>query len=461
MMLRKQLKSVLMISGVVCLMLLLNVSAFAQCEGWSAYPTGRQDALNIHTQYRQLFKQEKYAEALPIWKKVFEYVKCPDEQPQRHLEDGIQIYQNIVFEQTDEAVKKEMVTALVALYNQKAKCIGENAEDLSYKAYYTYYFQVDPDQTIADFIKAIELGKNKTEAFIFDPFARMITWKFSTDQKDDILKTKTIKVYKDLEAIAKANADNADMQEAWKAAQAIFAPFEDALFDCSYFVEQQRPIYEANKGDLDKVKEVLTVLAKKCKCTEANEFVCEVDATFKKLYKIKVEADKGNMKPYERAQYEFSEAQELGPAIPFFEKAIDQDGLDKEKKLESAMKVAQYYQTKNSFSKARTYYRKALSMNPNEGKAYLEIGRMYASSGSRCGPGTGWDSQVVAWAATDMWIKAKSVDASVASEASRLIGRYQAFYPTGTDIFQRGLKEGSSYKIGCWINTTTTIRAAK
>jgi len=90
----------------------------------------------------------------------------------------------------------------------------------------------------------------------------------------------------------------------------------------------------------------------------------------------------------------------------------------------------------------------------------LLIGRLYASSGPRCGSGRGWNSQIVTWPAIDMWNKAKSVDASVTGEANKMIAKYRKFMPTKEDIFLRGLKEGQSFKIGCWINTKTVIRAA-
>ena len=89
------------------------------------------------------------------------------------------------------------------------------------------------------------------------------------------------------------------------------------------------------------------------------------------------------------------------------------------------------------------------------------IGRLYASSGPLCGPGRGWDSQIVTWPAIDMWNKAKRVDANVAAEANKFINRYVKFMPTIEDVFQRGLKEGSSFRVGCWIDETTTIRVAK
>ena len=76
-----------------------------------------------------------------------------------------------------------------------------------------------------------------------------------------------------------------------------------------------------------------------------------------------------------------------------------------------------------------------------------------------CGPGTGWDSQVVTWPAIDEWQKAKS-DPNTAAEAGKLIATYKKYMPTKEDVFIRGIKKGSSFQVGCWINRTTTVRTA-
>jgi len=86
---------------------------------------------------------------------------------------------------------------------------------------------------------------------------------------------------------------------------------------------------------------------------------------------------------------------------------------------------------------------------------------MYASSGPLCGPGTGFDSQRVTWVAIDQWNKAKSIDPSVSAEANKLINRYTQYMPTRADIFQRSIKEGSTYKVPCWIQENTKVRIAK
>ncbi|MEM9824018.1 MAG: hypothetical protein AAF985_23235 [Bacteroidota bacterium] len=46
------------------------------------------------------------------------------------------------------------------------------------------------------------------------------------------------------------------------------------------------------------------------------------------------------------------------------------------------------------------------------------------------------------------------------AEANKLIGRYRKYMPAKGDIFQRSLTEGASFRVGCWIQETTTIRSA-
>jgi phage tail protein X len=67
----------------------------------------------------------------------------------------------------------------------------------------------------------------------------------------------------------------------------------------------------------------------------------------------------------------------------------------------------------------------------------------------------------VFWAAVDKYIRAKSVDSSVESDANSKIAQYSKFYPAASDLFFRDMQEGSSYTVGCWINENTTVRAAK
>ena len=88
------------------------------------------------------------------------------------------------------------------------------------------------------------------------------------------------------------------------------------------------------------------------------------------------------------------------------------------------------------------------------------IGKLYASSGPLCGPGRGWDSQVVTWPAIDKFSYAKSIDPSVAEEANKLIRDYRRYMPSKEDIFQRRLSKGDVFKVPCWIQEKTIVRPA-
>ncbi|MBK7475942.1 MAG: hypothetical protein IPI11_07975 [Haliscomenobacter sp.] len=147
-------------------------------------------------------------------------------------------------------------------------------------------------------------------------------------------------------------------------------------------------------------------------------------------------------------------------AIEGFEKAADQSA-DAAKKGQYLLLIAKiYYTSLKNFSQARKYALRAAGAKPNWGEPFILIGRMYASSGPICGPGRGWDSQIVVWPAVDMWARAKSVDPSCAPEANKWISRYSQYMPSVEDIFQRNLKVGDRFYVGCWIQEYTTIRPA-
>ena len=139
------------------------------------------------------------------------------------------------------------------------------------------------------------------------------------------------------------------------------------------------------------------------------------------------------------------------------------EGLDdKDRLAKFNLRISKiYYGHVRDFRKAREYAYKALDYRPNWGEPYIVIGKLYASSGPLCGPGRGWDSQIVTWPAIDKFKQAKRVDPSVAAEANKWIAYYQKYMPSVDDIFLRLLSEGDAFKVECWIQENTTVRAAK
>jgi len=57
--------------------------------------------------------------------------------------------------------------------------------------------------------------------------------------------------------------------------------------------------------------------------------------------------------------------------------------------------------------------------------------------------------------------RAKQVDPSLAGEMDKKIATYSVYFPAASTIFFYAMKEGDTYRVECWINEDTKIRASK
>jgi tetratricopeptide (TPR) repeat protein len=127
--------------------------------------------------------------------------------------------------------------------------------------------------------------------------------------------------------------------------------------------------------------------------------------------------------------------------------------------VEADLLMAQTYRTLNDYSKARKMARKVIRLNPHSGIAYDFIGDLYAESAQKCG-NNALTTKVTYWAAVDKYIQAKRVDPEMADAMNKKIAIYKAHFPTRETMFFYNIKPGDKYKVGCWINVTTTARAS-
>lgn len=139
-------------------------------------------------------------------------------------------------------------------------------------------------------------------------------------------------------------------------------------------------------------------------------------------------------------------------------KAFDLE-TDPLKKAKYKLNFAEQARSRGQLSNARALAREALNYNPNYGKAYLLIGRLYQSSVNDCGSNE-FEKRMVYAAALRQAQKAAAVDASISSTAAKYIASYRANLPDKKTIFTYGANEGDSYTIKCWINETVTITSS-
>jgi hypothetical protein len=122
--------------------------------------------------------------------------------------------------------------------------------------------------------------------------------------------------------------------------------------------------------------------------------------------------------------------------------------------------LADTYRNLKNFPKARSYAVQVTELRPEDGNPYILIGDLYAASAKECGSDD-LTTKVAYWAAVDKYYKAKSIDPSLEDAANERINTYSKVFPSTETVFFHDLKEGDSYTVGCWINETTTVRAAK
>lgn len=112
--------------------------------------------------------------------------------------------------------------------------------------------------------------------------------------------------------------------------------------------------------------------------------------------------------------------------------------------------VGKILNSKGKLGQARDYaYKAAKASSSTASKAYSFIADMYMRSGASCGGSHPVNGRVAYMAAYDMYSRAGN---------SSGMSRAKSQFPSKTDIFTFGMKEGQSMSVGCWIGGSTTLR---
>ena len=128
-----------------------------------------------------------------------------------------------------------------------------------------------------------------------------------------------------------------------------------------------------------------------------------------------------------------------------------------EDKADYLYRMANVYVAMKNYQQGATVAQQALDVNAEDGRCYLLLGICYASAKVFDDPIL---QRSVFWVACDMFRKAKTVDSSCSSDANKLIATYSQYFPSKEDVFfHRDLNEGAPFRVGGWVNKTTTCRS--
>lgn len=214
--------------------------------------------------------------------------------------------------------------------------------------------------------------------------------------------------------------------------------------NCENLVLLYEKNYDENKNDVLWLQRAMNRLANK-ECLDTSIFVTILQ-------------QKNNLDPNPDTSYYLGIIKDKEgnsqEALDYYNQAIDLE-TDGYKKAKVLFKIATKFKKAGSFSKARSYYRKALSFNPSMGKCYIAIAQMYASSAKNCGSDN-FSQRAVYWLASNEALKAAKVDGNLKKVANSTSQNYLSKAPQKSEIFSSG-REGELIKIECWIRASVNV----
>ena len=440
----------------------LSLSAtavFAQkgVEDGSRFGHG-QDSLNclknisIYTEY---VKTNNFQDALNPWKAVF------DEAPLAQVgtyTNGAKILRALIAAEKDGAKQKEYFNLLMKVHDQriqyldglnklvkkpvtKGDIIGAKAHD---------YFTMggaDNNEAYAMFAEAVATEKSNLPYYVLMEFVDASARKVKADEAH---KEQFVQDY--IAASGYANeALKAATKESTKKNYQVAKENIDAHFinsgvaTCDNLQAIYAPKVEENKTNLEYLKQVMKVM-KMLGCTEAEAYF----AASELAHAIEPTAETAI-----GCGYMYYKKGDFDKCISYFDNAIELE-QDPTQKADYCYSAAAVLFSNKQLSKAKQYARKSIELNGANGKPYILIAQMYASSPK-------WSDEAslnkcTFFAVIDKLQKAKSVDESVTEQANELIRTYSGYTPKDEDLFFIGLKKGDAVTIGGWIGETTTIR---
>ncbi|MBK9330736.1 MAG: hypothetical protein IPM95_15875 [Sphingobacteriales bacterium] len=401
--------------------------------------------------YREFFKKNLYGDAFPQWRNM--YANAPGFRKQTFIDGGV-MYTNLIQTTTDNTLRQQYIDTLFMIYDNQIKCHGEDEYVLGKKAIdlLKYGKNADIPQARKFLEQSIQISGDKAFPYYIQTYFKLLINQNGVgDITPDFIKLK----YDELTAVIDKNIakpDNKQLQ-AYKEVKTLiddlytqnFADKSDPS-DCAKLLEIYLKKYNANPNDPDVVRTVYTK-TKGCADSSLNvEFL-------KKLNQLDP-----NYSYAIRLGSIYMKNNQFDEAYVLYENAVAKE-KDSSKRADLYYIMASLKADKNDFAASREMARLALTLNPNLGKAYLLIGTLYAASGKLCGPGTGFQSQIVLWPAFDYFRKAIEVGTDdTKTEAQKMISTYTQYLPTKAEITAKKLKAGAPYTIGCWINEATTVQ---
>lgn len=479
----------------VSLLCLMTSLAFSQgCNfKYGATEADSLKCLEEVSSFRIFFNNKQYADALTPWHYVVNNCPC--------AWDGIYtnaqtLFDNLIKNEKDSAKREALIDDLIESYRNRHLYFPKKYTEgngLGFMAFNTTRYRMKSylssrnyeaiEEVYNWFVRSVEMEKENTQPGIWDSYftvSEIMTqmkkdttiiidaYERATDYIDVAIVNAYVKYEKQLpnfinldsafklgqinkmeydKRFKQLSADTArqmklvsNYRKTLSNIEGKFQPYAP----CNVLEQVYAKKIDQNRNNIKALKKMVLTMSK------GN---CITSPVFKEALELVHAAEPGAQSAYLMGNLSLRN-NEVDKAIEYFNEAISLFETQ-EQKVDCYYMLGLAYQLQQKYSEARSAALQAIKIHPNCGKAYILIGDLYATSGNRCG-GDDFLPRCYNWAAADKYAKAAAVDPSCAETASEK--RAKLAFPSKQDRFVRGLQDGQSFHVGCWIQETTTVR---
>ena len=429
-------------------------------------PEEREKTLAQISLFTEYVKQDNFKDAINSWRFVF--TQHPG-ATKNTFTAGEKIMVNMMTKnQKNAAVFNAYFDTLMLVYDKRIEFFGEKGDVLGRKGVAVLKYQksrfIEAYQYLSESVKleGVETSAATASTFMQTSVAMYKSGKHEASQvvEDfgmamDVLEPAVEKARIDGVKLTGKQQEKAkrrfeNLKIALKNVELLFMTSGAAT--CEHLVNFYTPKFNEDPNNLAQLQKI-TKFLDNSGCEDTDLFAKAAEQQYK-------------LEPSSRAAYAlarmFMKKNDMAKSAEYYSQAFDLESKteapDEEFQAKVQYQLAAALFAQNKYAASRTACRKALEYQPNWGKPYIMIAKLYAASGSTCANSENLDAGAVYWAAYDKLAKAKSIDSEVADEANELMAKYKKYFPKKEEAFFHGITEGKSYTVGCWINETTTAR---
>lgn len=430
--------------GLILGVIALSVSGYAQERNFGEDSVTCVQNLAL---YNDRVKENNDLAALPYWRWVF--LNCPESSKKMYV-DGLNIVKAAMDKVTgDELKEKAYLDTLLMVYDKRIEYYGQRGYVLGRKGVDMIRYKASYEDAEKVLSESVTLQGDESEAAVLVAYMKVLSY---LEKKKLKTSAEVVDAYGTVAEIIEKqmSTDDPKEKERFEQAMAQVTSAANDYLNCEVLGSVVAEQFEAHKQDPK-------WLNRNAKLFISKE--CEGDIVYK-IAEGAYALEKSDKSAYNLGKL-FLKGKRYAKAEQYFTEAVSLVGEDKSNLADYYLALAKANFGEGRFETARANALKAANEKNGWGEPYYFIGELYASSLSMCSDEIDKALKTVFWVAVDMFAKAKAVDPSMAERCSAKISQYSQQFPDLQNAFFYNVEDGTTYTVGCWINTPTTVRVKK